>query len=164
MRMRRVVVVLLVAFCAAVISVPPSAQSGAGAGSSSGQQPTNTPPPQQSDQGGVSMMHPHVSNLQPGQTYHRPSEKEKLKAFAFDTVGPYPICRRGSNGRSSASRMAHLQSGVVAPERMASASPATLELTWLRRRPVTVCLKFFAKTRFTTAASARDSVTAWSMP
>lgn len=103
MKMRRVVVVLLVAFCAAVISVPPSAQSGAGAGSSSGQQPTNTPPPQQSDQGGVSMMHPHVSNLQPGQTYHRPSEKEKLKAFAFDTVGPYPICRRGSNGRSSAS-------------------------------------------------------------
>jgi hypothetical protein len=88
MRMRPVHLVLLLALCAAVSA---SAQSGAGAGSSSGQQQSTTPPAQQPDQGGVSMMHPHVSNLQPGQTYQRPTEKEKLKAYAFDTVGPYPI-------------------------------------------------------------------------
>jgi nitrate reductase NapE component len=92
MRKRPVLSVLLLAFCVAIVSLPTKAQSGAGAGTSSGgQQQSTTPPPSQTDQNSVSMMHPHVSNLQPGQAYQRPTEKEKLKAFAFDTIGPYPI-------------------------------------------------------------------------
>src|ERR1700689_1172210 len=36
-------------------------------------------------------MSPHVARTQPGQLYRRPTEKEKLRNYAFDTVGPYPL-------------------------------------------------------------------------
>jgi len=65
-----------------------NAQGGAGAGTSSGQQPT-TPPPQQSSPPKV--MSPNVANVQPGEVYHRPTEKEKLRSWAFISFGPYPF-------------------------------------------------------------------------
>jgi len=65
------------------------AQSATGSGTSSAQQQQTTPPPEQSS--GPSMMSPHVARTQPGQAYQRPTETEKLKAYAFDSVGPYPI-------------------------------------------------------------------------
>lgn len=92
MKMRPVLLVLLVAFCAAALSVPASAQSGAEAGTSSTQQQqTTTPPPQQSGQPG--MMTPRAAKVQSGQPYERPTEKDKLRGYIFDSFGPYPIIR-----------------------------------------------------------------------
>ncbi len=89
MKMRFAVPVFLVCLCMAVLSVPVGAQSGAGAGTSSTQQQTTPPPQQQSSQ--PSIMSPHVANVQPGQLYHRPTAKERLRNYAFDAFGPYPF-------------------------------------------------------------------------
>lgn len=91
MKMRLVLAILLVCSLITILSIPASAQSGAGAGAgaSSSQQQTTPPPQQQSSQ--PSMMSPHVAKTQPGQLYERPTEKEKLRNYAFDAFGPYPI-------------------------------------------------------------------------
>lgn len=89
MKIRLALPVLLVCFAFTISSIPASAQSGAGAGTSSSQQQATPPPQQQSSQ--PSMMSPHVAKTQPGQLYQRPSEKDKLRNYAFDAFGPYPI-------------------------------------------------------------------------
>lgn len=75
----------------AFFALPAGAQSGAGAGTgqnSSASQQQTTPPAPSSAPG---IMSPHVARTQLGQAYQRPSEKEKLRNYAFDTVGPYPL-------------------------------------------------------------------------
>ena len=89
MKMRFALPISLICFCMVAWSVPVKAQAGAGAGTSSGQQQTTPPPQQQSSE--PSVMSPHVARLQPGQAYQRPSEKEKLRNYAFDAFGPYPF-------------------------------------------------------------------------
>ena len=74
-----------------IFSMPAGAQSGSGAGTSqstSSSQQQTAPPPQSSQ---PSMMSPHAAHVQPGQAYRRPTEREKLRAYAFDTFGPYPF-------------------------------------------------------------------------
>jgi len=89
MKMRLALVVLFVSICAIAWSVPVHAQSGAGAGTSSNQQQT-TPPPQQPGQSSPpKIMSPNVANVQPGEVYRRPTEKEKLRSWAFVSFGPY---------------------------------------------------------------------------
>jgi len=90
MRMRLALLVLLICFCTVAWSVPVYAQGGAGAGTSPGQQQTTPPPPQQqSSQPGI--MSPHAAHVQPGEPYRRPTEKEKLRSWAFISFGPYPF-------------------------------------------------------------------------
>lgn len=86
MKMRYVLAILVVCSLITVLSIPAGAQSGAGAGASSSQQQT-TPPQQDSSQ--PKMMSPHAANVQPGQPYRRPTQKEKLRNYAFDSFGPY---------------------------------------------------------------------------
>jgi hypothetical protein len=90
MRMRPALAVLFICFCTIVWSVPVSAQGGAGAGTSStssGQQQTTPPAQQQPSQ--PKILSPNVANVQPGEAYHRPTEKEKLRSWAFVSFGPY---------------------------------------------------------------------------
>ena len=91
MKIRSAVTAVMACLVAGAFALPAGAQSGAGAGtgqnSSSSQQQT-TPPAQSSE---PSIMSPHVARTQPGQLYRRPTEKEKLRNYAFDTVGPYPL-------------------------------------------------------------------------
>lgn len=86
MKIRLTFPVFIVCFGLAVSCIPVGAQSGAGAGTSSSQQQA-TSPPQDSSQPG--MMSPHAANVQPGQPYRRPTQKEKLRNYAFDSFGPY---------------------------------------------------------------------------
>lgn len=79
--------VLLLCLCAAIFSAPVSAQSAAGAGTSSGQQGTEASPPQQPSQPDI-LSH-RAASVQPGQPYKRPSEKDKLHGYIFDSFGPY---------------------------------------------------------------------------
>src|ERR1700722_7256022 len=91
MKIRSAVAALIACLAAGVFAMPAGAQAGAGAGTgqnSSAAQQQTAPPPQSSE---PSMMSPHVARTQPGQTYRRPTEKEKLRNYAFDTVGPYPF-------------------------------------------------------------------------
>ena len=90
MKMRLALPVLLLFGCSTMLSVPVNAQGSAGAGTSSGQQQQTTPAPQQQPSQ-PKMMSPNVANVQPGEVYHRPTEKEKLRNYAFDTFGPYPF-------------------------------------------------------------------------
>jgi hypothetical protein len=89
MKMKLALAILVLCLGATISSVPASAQSGAGAGTSSSQQQTTPPPQQQSSQPG--MMTPRVAKVQPGQPYERPTEKDKLRGYIFDSFGPYPI-------------------------------------------------------------------------
>lgn len=89
MKIRFTLLVLLVCLFMTLFSIQAGAQSGAGAGTSSSQQQTTPPPQQQSSQ--PSMMSPHVAKTQPGQLYQRPTEKERLRNYAFDAFGPYPF-------------------------------------------------------------------------
>jgi len=90
MKMRLTLLMSFVcSFAIILLSVPVSAQSGAGAGTSSSQQQTTPPPQQPSSQGGI--ISRRVANVQPGQPYQRPTEKDKLHGYLFDTFGPYPI-------------------------------------------------------------------------
>lgn len=89
MKMRLAPLVLLICFCTIAWSVPVNAQGGAGAGTSSGQQQTTPPPQQQPSQ--PKLMSPNVANVQPGETYHRPTDKEKFRSWAFISFGPYPL-------------------------------------------------------------------------
>src|ERR1700678_3250289 len=86
MKMRLALAVSLICSCIVAWSVPANAQAGAGAGTS-GQQQTTPAPQQQSSQPKV--MSPNVANVQPGDVYHRPTEKEKLRSWAFVSFGPY---------------------------------------------------------------------------
>jgi hypothetical protein len=89
MKTRLAVMVLFSFCCATMLSVAVNAQGSAGAGTSStssGQQQT-TPPPQQPSQ--PKLMSPNVANVQPGEVYHRPTDKEKLRSWAFVSFGPY---------------------------------------------------------------------------
>jgi hypothetical protein len=90
MKMRLTLSVLVVCSFAIILSAPVCAQSGAGTGTSSNQQQTTPAPQQQSSQGGIMTSH-RVANVQPGQPYERPTEKDKLHGYLFDTFGPYPI-------------------------------------------------------------------------
>lgn len=76
-------VFLFVAITLFAISQPMArAQSSSGSGTTSqtpAQTPTQTAPPSSSS----------TTNVQPGLTYHRPTNGEKLKNFAFDAFGPY---------------------------------------------------------------------------
>ncbi|MFZ3215487.1 MAG: hypothetical protein WA192_05435 [Candidatus Acidiferrales bacterium] len=89
MKMRLAVLVFLAGSCMAVLPGPVSAQSGAGAGAPSSQQ--QGPPAQQPQSSPPSMMSPHVAKVQAGQAYQRPTAKERLRNYAFDAFGPYPI-------------------------------------------------------------------------
>lgn len=84
-------IALLYVAVALLATVPPArAQSAAGAASdASSASPAQTPPAQSSP----------VQAANPPETpalYHRPSEREKLRNFAFDTFGPYPILTAAS--------------------------------------------------------------------
>jgi hypothetical protein len=91
MKIRSAVCTVAAILALGIFSVPAGAQSAAGAGASQSTSPDSqqTTAPQQSSQ--PKMMSPHVANVMPGQLYHRPTEKEKLRAYAFDTFGPYPF-------------------------------------------------------------------------
>ena len=89
-------IALRVAVCGAFLSafgafhVRAQSQQGAGA--------TNPPGTSASDSGAPSAPQP-----QPGETYVRPTESEKLHNFIFDAVGPYPfIGAAGAAGISQA--------------------------------------------------------------
>jgi hypothetical protein len=91
MKMRLALAVLPLCLCVTVFSAPVNAQGAAGAGGSSGQEQT-TAPSQQQQPGQTSqpkMMSPNVANVQPGEVYRRPTEKEKLRSYAFVSFGPY---------------------------------------------------------------------------
>jgi hypothetical protein len=81
-------VFLIVAITLFIASQPPAkAQSPSGSGTP-GQSQTQTP------QTPAQTAPPSSSNstsARPDFTYHRPSEKEKLKNYAFDSFGPYAI-------------------------------------------------------------------------
>ncbi len=80
-------VVCLVAFAAfAVSSSPARGQGAAGAGASG--QPAQ--PPRQ-DSSSSSSSTAATTHVEPGITYHRPTEHEKIRNFAFDAFGPYPF-------------------------------------------------------------------------
>src|SRR6202167_777503 len=86
MKMRPALAVSLICSCIVAWSVPANAPGGAGA-VTSGQQQTTPAPQQQSSQPKV--MSPNVANVQPGEVYRRPTEKEKLRSWAFVSFGPY---------------------------------------------------------------------------
>src|SRR5580704_13907802 len=90
MKIRSAVIAVMACLVAGAFALPAGAQSGAGAGTgnSAPAQQQTAPPPQSSE---PSIMSPHVARTQPGQPYRRPTEKEKLRNYAFDTVGPYPF-------------------------------------------------------------------------
>src|SRR5277367_4752465 len=67
-----------------IFSVPAGAQSDAGAGT--GQTPTSSSQTQT-----TVTVQTTPAHTMPGQTYHRPTHKEKFKSFAFDSFGPYAI-------------------------------------------------------------------------
>jgi len=76
---------LIVAIMLFLVNQPlAKAQSSSGSGTST-QSPSQTQTPPQTAPPSSSSS----SNVQPGQTYHRPTEGEKLKNFAFDAFGPY---------------------------------------------------------------------------
>jgi hypothetical protein len=92
MKMRLTVSALLIILASAVLSVPANAQSVAGSGSTSGGQQAIPPPPQPQEPPQTNqpkIMSPRAANVQPGQPYRPPTEKEKLRSFAFDAFGPY---------------------------------------------------------------------------
>jgi hypothetical protein len=89
MKIRGVVSTVAAILALGIFSAPARAQSAAGAGASQGtSSQQQTTPAQSSD---PKMMSPHVANVLPGQTYRRPTERQKLRAYAFDTFGPYPF-------------------------------------------------------------------------
>jgi hypothetical protein len=87
MKKTRRVVFLIVAMPLMAVSQP-LAQAQSPSGSSTSSQ-TQTPPP--ASQRTPSTSSPSSSNLEPGLTYHRPSEREKLRTYTFDTFGPYAL-------------------------------------------------------------------------
>jgi hypothetical protein len=90
MKMSVALLILLSCCCATMLSVPVTAQGSAGAGTSSassGQQQT-TPPAQQQPSQPAIMSH-RAAAVQPGQSYQRPTEKDKLHGYIFDAFGPY---------------------------------------------------------------------------
>src|SRR5271156_19042 len=91
MKIRLAVTAVNAILALGIFSIPAAAQSAAGAGSGQSTSPDSqqTTTPQQSSQ--PKIMSPHVANVLPGQLYHRPTEKEKLRAYAFDAFGPYPF-------------------------------------------------------------------------
>jgi len=93
MKPRRVEPIVLVLLVGALLCGQAGAQSAAGAGTSSGQQQTEAPPPQQPshsnqhNQPGI-LSH-RAAAVQPGQPYQRPTERDKLRGYIFDSFGPY---------------------------------------------------------------------------
>lgn len=85
MRMHRLVVCLATFAGLAMASSPARAQGAAGAGASG--QPT--PPPRQ-DSSSSSQSTPSAA-VGPIIVYHKPTEHEKIRNFAFDAFGPYPF-------------------------------------------------------------------------
>jgi hypothetical protein len=85
MKKTRRAVFLIVAMALMAVSQPPAkAQSPSGSETSS---QTQTPAPQRT----ASAFSLSPSNVEPGLTYHRPSEREKLRTYTFDTFGPYAL-------------------------------------------------------------------------
>jgi hypothetical protein len=77
---------LIIAITLFMISQPlAKAQSPSGSGTPA-QSQTQTPPPQTAPPSSTSSS---STNVQPGQTYHKPTERERLRDFAFDAFGPY---------------------------------------------------------------------------
>jgi nitrate reductase NapE component len=91
MKIRLALTVLPLCFYAAMFSAPVNAQGAAGAGASSGQEQTTAPSQQPSQPSQPKIMSPRAANVQPGEPYRRPTEKEKLRSYAFISFGPYPI-------------------------------------------------------------------------
>src|SRR5271156_4763601 len=91
MKIRLALTVLPLCFYAAMFSAPVNAQGAAGAGASSGQEQTTAPSQQPSQPSQPKIMSPRAANGQPGEPYRRPTEKEKLRSYAFISFGPYPI-------------------------------------------------------------------------
>jgi hypothetical protein len=89
MKMRLALTVLPLCLCVTIFSAPLNAQGAAGAGASSGQEQTTAPSQQPSQPGQPKMMSPNVANVQPGEVYRRPTEKEKLRSWTFVSFGPY---------------------------------------------------------------------------
>jgi len=89
MKMRLAPAVLPLCLCVTIFSAPVNAQGAAGAGASSGQEQTTAPSQQPSQPSQPKMMSPNVANVQPGEVYHKPTDKEKLRSYAFVSFGPY---------------------------------------------------------------------------
>jgi hypothetical protein len=83
MKIRCAVFITIAVLAAGVFPAPAEAQSGAGAGTSQNPSSTQTQTTTATTQ--------TSGHTMPGQTYHRPTAGEKLKAFAFDSFGPYAI-------------------------------------------------------------------------
>jgi hypothetical protein len=93
MKPRLAALALLVSSYSITCSVAANAQAAAGAGTSSGQQQTSSPT-QQTTPPAQKSNHPPIFShraaaVQPGQAYRRPTERDKLRGYIFDAVGPY---------------------------------------------------------------------------
>jgi hypothetical protein len=86
MRMHRLVVCLATFAGIAMASSPARAQGAAGAGTSG--QPAPTP---RQDSSSSPSSTAATTHIEPGIPYHKPTEREKIRNFAFDAFGPYPF-------------------------------------------------------------------------
>jgi hypothetical protein len=85
MKMHRLLVCLAALAGFAMASSPARAQGAAGAGTSG--QPAQ-PPRQDSSSSSSSTA---TTQAEPAIAYHRPTERQKIRDFAFDAFGPYPF-------------------------------------------------------------------------
>jgi hypothetical protein len=86
MRMHRPVVCLAIFAGLAMASSPARAQGAAGAGTSG--QPAPSP---RQDSSSSSPSSAAATHVEPAIAYHKPTEHEKIRNFAFDAFGPYPF-------------------------------------------------------------------------
>ena len=90
-------------------------QSAAG----SGTQSTTTSTTQSTTQdNGPTMMSPHARHTMPGQAYTRPTHRDRLLGYAFDTFGPYPLL-----GSALAAGIQQARSPATPPEWGGGAGP-----------------------------------------
>lgn len=86
--------IAFLSFAATVLltSLPAAhAQSAAGTGSGTAQQTQPGQPGQQAQSPASESSSAMKNQTEPAVVYHRPSEREKLRNFAFDAFGPYPF-------------------------------------------------------------------------
>jgi hypothetical protein len=86
MRMHRLLVCLVTFAGFAIASMPARGQGAAGAGTTS--QPAR---PARPDTSSSSSSTAAATQTEPAIAYHKPTEHEKIRNFAFDAFGPYPM-------------------------------------------------------------------------
>jgi hypothetical protein len=83
MRMHRLVVCFVTFAGFAMVSLPARGQGAAGAGTSA--------QPARQDTASSSSSTAGATRIEPAVVYHKPTESQKLRNFAFDAFGPYPF-------------------------------------------------------------------------